>query len=115
MPSRHLKVLIVEDDRIDREIYRRCLQESRTAKFEFAVADSAAEGMGLVRTWRPDCMLLDYDLPDMNGLEALAGLGRECDGVPCAVVMLTACGGEGLAVEAMKAGVMDYLPKGQVA
>jgi len=115
MSLRHLKIVIVEDDRIDREIYRRCLQDSRAAQFEFEAAGSAAEGMALVRTWRPDCVLLDYDLPDINGLEALAALARECEGVPCAVVMLTACGGEGLAVEAMKAGVMDYVPKGQIA
>ena len=115
MPSAPLKILIVEDERIDREIYRRCLQESRTLRFEFELADSAAAGIWLTKTWRPDCVLLDYDLPDRNGLEALALLRSECDGIPCAVVMLTARGGEGLAVEAMKAGVMDYLPKGQVA
>src|SRR5205085_5099079 len=53
--------------------------------------------------------------PDMNGLEVVARLKGAADSFPCAVVMLTAFGGEGLAVQAMKAGVMDYLPKRQVS
>ena len=66
------------------------------------------------RRWSPDCILLDFHLPDMDGLEVLLRLRGENDRPPCAIVMLTACGGEELAVKAMKSGAMDYLPKGQV-
>ena len=115
MRPEQLKILIVEDDPIDRDILRLCLQESALLKFELAVADSAAAGILLAGSWSPDCMLLDYDLPDMNGLEVLARIKSDAGTLPFAIVMLTAWGGEGLAVEAMKAGVMDYLPKGQIA
>ena len=50
----------------------------------------------------------------MDGLEVLFRLRGENERPPCAIVMLTACGGEELAVKAMKSGAMDYLPKGQV-
>jgi PAS domain S-box-containing protein len=108
------KVAIIEDDRVDREIYKQCLQQSTAFEFDFAEAGSAAEGIELSRRWFPDCILLDFHLPDMNGLEVLGRLRGDQDRPPCAIVMLTACGGEELAVRAMKGGAMDYLPKGQV-
>jgi PAS domain S-box-containing protein len=112
---RQLRILVVDDDRIDREIYKRCLKEIATPSFEFTEAESASAGIELAKTGHPDCILLDYDLPDMNGLEVLAGFRSGGESLPCAVVMLTAFGGEALAVQAMKAGVMDYLPKRQVS
>jgi PAS domain S-box-containing protein len=110
-----LRILVVDDNRIDREIYKRCFKEIAPPSFEFTEAESAAAAIKLAKTVRPDCILLDYCLPDMNGLEVLAGFRNGDESLPCAVVMLTAFGGEALAVQAMKAGVMDYLPKGQVS
>ena len=107
-------MLIVEDERADREIYKRFLQESPAFAFEFAESDSAARGIELASKWAPDCILLDFQLPDMNGLEALDRLRDENGRLPCAVVMLTAFGGEDLAVTVLKCGAMDYLPKGHL-
>jgi PAS domain S-box-containing protein len=117
MPAelQQLRILVVDDDRIDREIYKRCLKEIANPSFVFTEAESAMAGIALARSGRPDCILLDYDLPDMNGLQVLAGFRSDDESLPCAVVMLTAFGGEALAVQAMKAGVMDYLPKRQVS
>lgn len=108
-------MLIIEDERTDREIYKRHLQHSTACQFIFAECDSAAAGIELSRRWVPDCILLDFNLPDMDGLEVLPRLSGKNDRLPCAVVMLTAFGGEGVAVHAMKSGAMDYLPKGQLA
>jgi signal transduction histidine kinase len=58
-----------------------------------------------------DCILLDYRLPDLDGLEFLQALGRQASMLPCPVVMLTGFGSEVLAAYAMKAGAMDYVPK----
>jgi PAS domain S-box-containing protein len=112
MPDRRIKILAVDDDRTDRQIYRHCLNESTVARFDLAEAGSAEEAIRLAADMRPDCVLLDYDLPDKDGLEVLAHLRSKCQS--CAVVMLTACGGEELAVRAMKAGATDYLPKRNV-
>src|SRR5207248_1842234 len=108
------KILVIEDDRTDREIYKRCFEEDDTARFDLTESDTAQAGIALAQKCRPDCILLDYHLPDMNGIEVLARLKGEAESCPYAVVMLTAFGGEELAVQAMKAGVMDYLPKQQV-
>jgi PAS domain S-box-containing protein len=109
-----IRVLIVDDDGVDRGLYKRCLQESPAWQFEFAEADSAMRGIEIANTWRPDCALLDFNLPDADGIEVLSRLGG-IQGLPCAVIMLTAYGGEELAVRAMKAGASDYLPKAQLS
>jgi PAS domain S-box-containing protein len=106
------KVLIVEDERIDREIYKILLRDSGHFQFECAECDSAACGLAKTAAWAPDCVLLDYHLPDMDGLEMLEALRGGNAHLPCAIIMLTARGGEDLAVKALKSGAMDYLPKG---
>jgi PAS domain S-box-containing protein len=112
--GRAWRVLIIEDELIDREIYKRFLQSSPAFRFEFAECDSAARGIEVSRNWEPDCILLDFNLKDTDGLQLLPHLRGTNGRLPCAVIMLTAFGGEELAVKAMKNGAMDYLPKGQV-
>jgi len=114
VPDRPIRILIIDDDLADREIYKRCLAFSAGWQFDFAEAAAAAAGIEKVRSWAPDCLLLDYNLPDQDGLEMLQSLRSASGRPPCAVVMLTAFGGEELAVQAMKAGVADYLAKGRV-
>ncbi|HXB74112.1 MAG TPA: response regulator [Candidatus Acidoferrales bacterium] len=113
--ERSSKILIIDDDPVDRELYKRCLQQSQVWEFEFAEADCAAIGIQMLESWQPDCILLDFNLPDMDGIEALAKLHDETGRAPCPVVMLTAFGDEALAVKTMKAGATDYLPKGRVS
>jgi PAS domain S-box-containing protein len=112
--DRPIRVLIVDDDRVDRGLYKRCLRESAW-EFEFAEADSATDGMEKAETWLPDCILLDFNLPDGDGIGVLTQLGSGANGLPCATIMLTAYGGEELAVRAMKAGASDYLPKAELS
>jgi PAS domain S-box-containing protein len=108
------KILIIEDNAIDREVYKRCLWES-TQGFEFAEADCGTTGIEMAKTWRPDCALVDVNLPDMDGIEVLGQIKSQLGRVPFAAVVLTAYSEESVAVRAMKAGAMDYLPKGQAS
>jgi DNA-binding response OmpR family regulator len=72
--------------------------------FALEEAADAEQGLKLARSSTPDCILLDYVLPDAKGLEVLESL-RQPDGtLPWAVVMLTGAGTLDVATAAMKAG-----------
>lgn len=109
LPARTFRVLIIDDSPEDRATCRRRLARGRE-RFAFAEADTGAEGLALARSFDPDCVLLDYHLPDADGLEVLAALLHEP--VDFAVLLLTGQGSEAVAVRALKAGAEDYLVKG---
>jgi len=102
---------MIDDDPLDRELYRQCLRDAGFRQFAFDESDSVAAGLSKAKEFRPDCILLDFNLPDMDGIEAMNRIKADFGKLPSAVVMLTAFGDEELAVRAMKAGAMDYLPK----
>jgi two-component system cell cycle sensor histidine kinase/response regulator CckA len=106
-----IKVLIIDDDQTDRAIFKRYLQTDRSGRFEFCEESSGVSGLKACDSFVPDCVLLDYRLPDMDGLTVLRHLGRGTNNPAHAVVMLTAIGSEQIAVEGMKLGLMDYLAK----
>src|SRR5579872_2950954 len=109
LPER-CRILIIEDNEPDRYLYRQYLSESGHP-FEFEEAANAKAALESWRAFQPHCVLVDYNLPDMTGLEILTALTKGSERLPCAVVMLTGIGDERVAVEAMKAGAMDYIPK----
>jgi two-component sensor histidine kinase len=84
---------------------------------EISEAATGAEGLRLCRELAPDCVLLDYKLRDMSGLEFLAQLceGSQADSPAYAVVMLTGLASERVAVDALKAGAQDYLLKDRIS
>jgi PAS domain S-box-containing protein len=106
-----IRVLIIDDDQTDRAIFKRYLQTDRSGRFEFCEESSGTSGLKACDSFDPDCVLLDYRLPDMDGLTVLRHLGRGTNSPAHAVVMLTAIGSEQIAVEGMKLGLMDYLAK----
>jgi len=106
-----LRVLVVDDSPEDRETYRRHLAGLVPAPVVES-ASTAAEAL-LRLSAGFDCLLLDYQLPDANGLEVLADLAARPLPAP-AVILLTGRGDEALAVEAMKRGAQDYLVKGRI-
>ncbi|NNM79020.1 MAG: PAS domain-containing protein [Gallionella sp.] len=107
-----IHVLIVEDDTIDRMACRRSF--SRGAQdYELVLdeAETAREGLQKVQAQEPDCVLLDYQLPDLNGLEFLVELRNVMGNLSVPVIMLTGADNTAVAVEAMKRGAQDYLVK----
>ena len=107
-----LRILIVDDSPEDRELYRRLLAQDPGQEYELLEAELGEDGLEMARRERPDCLLLDYRLPDVDGLEFLERLLK--DG-PVPVIILTGQGSEAVAVQAMKSGAQDYLLKGAIS
>src|SRR5260370_534649 len=103
-----LNVLVIDDTPEDRMAVRLAL---KVGGFALEEAADAEQGLKRASASTPDCILLDYVLPDAKGLEVLESL-RQPDGtLPCAVVVLTGAGTLDVATAAMKAGALDYLVK----
>ena len=107
-----VKILIIDDSAEDREVYRRYLSKQAQFAYEVIEAESAEEGLEKLEM-SPDLILLDYLLPDSNGLEFITELQSLKIKLP-PIIMLTGEGNETVAVEAMKSGVKDYLIKGKL-
>ena len=105
------RILIVDDSREDRDLYRRVLRKDRDWTYELSEAGSAEEGLRRCQSDRPDCVLLDYRLPDSDGLSLLRRMSECLKDDPVPVILLTGQGSEAVAVEAMKNGAQDYLIK----
>jgi two-component system cell cycle sensor histidine kinase/response regulator CckA len=96
-------ILVVDDNDVDRELIRRFLG----GQFSTSEASTAEQAFDTLTRQEVDCIVLDYRLPDADGLQILDRL--PADRPP--VVVLTGQGGEQIAVEAMKRGADDYLAK----
>ena len=77
--------------------------------FEVRLAASAEDGLAEVDNFKPDIVVLDFNLPGMNGIEALGRLRQTAGQIK--TIMITGHGSVELAVEAMKAGAYDFLTK----
>jgi len=106
-------MLIVEDNPGDRRLFRLYLQATADVEWSIREEERGEVGLATCRTFRPDCILLDYQLPDLDGLAFLERLRQEYELESCAVVLATGMGDEAVAVEAMKRGAQDYLVKGR--
>ncbi|WP_414529188.1 ATP-binding protein [Nodularia chucula] len=108
-----LTVLIVDDCPEDRLAYRRYLLQDQEYTYTILEEESGEGALTLCRQFHLDAILLDFLLPDLDGLEFLAELKQQSQNIMPAVIMLTGYGNESVAVLAMKSGVQDYLVKGQ--
>ena len=109
MDHKPLNILIIDDSPEDHELYRQYLSDGKEGDYHFIDAYCGEEGERLYNASHVDCVLLDYRMPDMDGIEVLQKFATTQEGVP--VVMLTGDGNETVAVVAMKTGSQDYLPK----
>jgi diguanylate cyclase (GGDEF)-like protein len=106
-----LKILIVDDDDVDRAYYKRSLAQYLNIPCEIIETDNAREAIKLCEKKDIDCVLVDYILPDLSGLELVKQLKKNNEFLP--IIMLTGQGDESIAVAAMKEGVSDYIVKSQ--
>jgi diguanylate cyclase (GGDEF)-like protein/PAS domain S-box-containing protein len=100
-------ILMIDDSEDDLRLYRRSLKDMG---YELETATNAEPGLATALAIQPCLILLDYKLPDLDGLEFIKRL-NENSVIEVPVIMLTGEGSEPVAVEAMKMGVNDYVVK----
>lgn len=110
-PSKPLNILIADDDENDRKRVKLALKHSGLACI-YTEASSIEEALKSCQDCAFDCALIDYRL---TGQDGLAGIAALLERLPyLAIIMITGYGDETVAVEAMKRGALDYIPKKNV-
>src|ERR1700754_2099714 len=106
-----LSVLLVEDDRADALLVEELIADA-AIDTDFAWVPSFSDAERELAHKRPDCVLLDLNLPDANGIAALERLSTSEPGIP--IVVLTGLNDEHFGISAVASGAQDYLVKGRV-
>ena len=107
-----LRILIVEDDLVDRKLLERLLAESSLRISEVKSADRLTAAIEILSKHSFDVVLLDLGLPDSHGIESFTELQSLAPNVP--IIVLSGLDDEEVAISAVQQGVQDYLIKGQV-
>src|SRR5436190_4744900 len=101
-------LLIVDDEKTTREGLRDALQD----RFDVYLAADAKTATDLLEEEHFDVLLTDFRLPSEDGMKLIAR--AKSLPKPPVCILMTAYGSEELAVQAMKSGADDYLPKGRM-
>lgn len=105
--AEHFRILVVDDDPRNVEFLRDSLLGP--ASYATLCATDGEEALQLALTEKPDLILLDLQMPKMDGLEVLQALKQVGQEVPA--IIITAHGSESVAVQALRLGVRDYFTK----
>ncbi len=104
-----MKVLLVDDSRTMRNIQRKALSTGFDS-FEFVEAEDGLDALSQIAAAGPvDLILLDWNMPNMNGLEFLVKFRQDNKTTP--VIMVTTEAEKPAVIKALKAGVNNYLIK----
>ena len=106
-PSSRERVLVVDDARSIRDFITEYILAPRG--FEILTATDGLEGLRLAFDKRPDLMIVDVQMPNMDGLEMLRRLRLRRITIPA--ILITAHSSEKVAIEALRMGVRDYVLK----
>lgn len=111
LPTTTLRILIIDDDELDRRSVIRAMKQV-SVSVSIVEANNALDGLLLAKETQYDVILLDYRLPDRDGIEVLKSL--RLDKTHTAIIMLTNQEDISLAEQAIEAGAQDFLLKEEV-
>lgn len=103
-------LLIVNTSLEDQAVYKRYISNSFNHEMHVKIIVQGSHAIDFLKTNQVDCIIVDYQLPDMTGLEFLNRLKND-ETISVPVIMLTGSGNEKIAIEALKTGAYDYLNK----
>lgn len=102
------KIAIIEDDSVIAQMYR---MKFEADGFEVQIADNGRDGVTLVEQFSPDMVLLDMQMPIMNGDEALKAIRQKDWGKSVPVMVLTNLGEEEAPKDIRSLGIESYIVK----
>lgn len=102
------KIAIIEDDQVINQMYR---MKFEAAGFDVATASDGEAGVAIVKKFHPDLILLDLQMPNMNGIEALSLIRTLPSHKQTPVIVLTNLGEEEAPDGLRKLGVHSYIVK----
>lgn len=103
-----VKIAIIEDDATISQMYR---MKFEADGFDVRLASNGAIGVVLVESFRPDIILLDIQMPEMDGAEALRRIRSHAWGKTIPVIVLTNLGKEEAPREMRSLGIQGYIIK----
>jgi two-component system chemotaxis response regulator CheY len=107
-----MNVLVVDDSRIMRNIVKNALRHHpKFTDVDCFEAGDGAEALRLIEAHRMDLVLLDWNMPLMNGIELVKKLREKREHSQIPIIMITSESAKYSVIEAVKAGVNDYLVK----
>src|SRR5438309_9511753 len=108
--SKTSQILVVDDDAVSRKILARLLA---SAGYECRECEDGTEALELMRAQQPSLLLLDFELPGLNGAEVLKSLRSDSDPAIAQIptIMLTGHGSEESEVRCLQAGADDFVTK----
>jgi len=102
------RILLVEDDPALRKLLKEALPESI---FVIDIAETGREGLDMIVKRKPDLILLDWNLPDLNGFEVCKYIKQNKDCAHIPIIMVTAYSELNRKVSALDVGADDYITK----
>lgn len=102
------RILVVDDDEFSQKVVSRILEREG---YEVVCAGSGTEALNLLRKIRPSLILMDYMLPDQDGVETTRRLKQSGDFAAIPVIMLTGQSSRDTVIRSLAAGAADFLAK----
>lgn len=106
-----MNILVVDDSRIMRNIVKNALNKSNISEFHVLEASNGLDAWQLIQSKSIDLLLLDWNMPKLNGLDLVKRLRDSVQFKTLPVIMITSEAAKYNVIEAVKAGVNDYIIK----
>ena len=106
-----IKIAIIEDDPVISQMYR---MKFEADGFEVQLANNGKRGVAMVESFTPDLILMDLQMPEMDGTEALTLIRKKDWGKDVPVIILTNLGQEESPKELKSLGIHSYIVKAEL-
>ncbi len=106
-----MKALVVDDSRIIRKILKNILSDRKIGEDSILEAADGEEALAILKKQKIDMLLVDWNMPRLNGIELVRSLREMAEYQAMPIIMITSEAARYNVIEAVKAGVSDYVIK----